>query len=83
MTPESTVIHVLVLSSEGCENTPPTISLIEETARELDIPIKLETLLIGTQQQAERNRFSGSPTVQINGIDIDPAMRNNTSFGFT
>ena len=77
------VIHVLVLSSEGCDNTPPTISLIEETARELDIPIKLETLLIETQEQAERNRFSGSPTVQINGIDIDPAMRNNTSFGFT
>jgi hypothetical protein len=83
MTSKSTVIHVLVLSSEGCDNTLPTILLIEKTARELNLPIKLETLLIETQDQAERNRFPGSPTVQINGIDIDPAMRNNTSFGFT
>jgi hypothetical protein len=78
-----TIVQILVLSAEGCVNTLPTISRIVETAKELKIPINIEEVLIRTEEQATINRFMGSPTVQINGVDLEPAMRDNTSYGFT
>lgn len=80
---KSAIVQILVLSAEGCVNTLPTISRIVETAKELKIPINIEKVLICTEEQAIVNRFMGSPTVQINGVDLDPAMRDNTSCGFT
>lgn len=81
--PKAGIVQVRVLSAEGCPNTPATISLIEEAARESLIPIRLETVLIHTQDQADAHRFMGSPTVQVNGVDLDPDMRDKTTFGFT
>jgi hypothetical protein len=49
----------------------------------LAIPIVVEQVLVTTQDQANELRFLGSPTVQVNGQDIDPAARPSTAFGFT
>ena len=81
MNPER--IHVEVVYSEGCASTPPTIQRVEEVAREMGMPIELAAVLIRTQREAEERRFQGSPTVLVNGLDIDPAMREARSFGFT
>lgn len=76
-------IDVKVIFAEGCENTPPTIKAIEKVAAELDVAIELRQVLVRTQAEARANRFLGSPTVQINGLDLDPAQRNNRNYGFT
>jgi hypothetical protein len=81
--PEAAVVEIRVLSTRGCGNTPQTISLIEETARGSNIRIHLEKVIIRTQEQADSNRFLGSPTVQINGVDLDPDMRDKTTYGLT
>ena len=74
---------VRVLYAEGCANTPPTIQRVREVAQEMGIPIALDQVLVTTQAQADALLFLGSPTVQINGQDIDPAARAATVFGFT
>jgi hypothetical protein len=74
-------IEIRILSTEGCANTPPTISLIQEIAKELAVPIHIENVLITTEEEASRNRFFGSPTVQINGVDLDPEKRESTAYG--
>lgn len=73
---------VVVLHTEGCPATPQTIALIKECILELGIDIDLREALITTQEEAEEWRFLGSPTVQINGIDIDPSARDSKVFGF-
>jgi hypothetical protein len=80
--PQTDTIEIRILSTEGCANTPPTISRIEETAKELAVPIHIENVLITTEEEASRNRFFGSPTVQINGVDLDPEKRESTAYGF-
>lgn len=80
--PKTEIVHIRVLSAEGCPNTPATISLIEQVSLETRVPIRLETLLIQSQEDAEANRFMGSPTVQVNGVDLDPGMRHRTTYGF-
>lgn len=79
---QTDTIEIRILSTEGCANTPPTISRIEETAKELGVPIHIENVLITTEEEASRNRFFGSPTVQINGVDLDPEKRERTAYGF-
>jgi len=49
----------------------------------LGIAIELTEVLVSTEEEAEAHRFLGSPTVQVNGLDLDPAMRTQTAFGFT
>lgn len=78
-----TAIEVRVLSTEGCVNAPPTIERIQRVARELGADLKLETAIVSERGEAEANRFFGSPTVQVNGLDLDRDMRGKTSYGFT
>lgn len=80
---QENVIQVKVVSLEGCQMTPPTIALIQETAEEIGLQIELERVIVRTPQEAVENRHIGSPTVQFNGMDIDPAARDIQDFGIT
>ena len=68
---------------KGCQATPQTIKLVESVAKEMNINIKLTEIVIKTPEQAQKNRFLGSPTVRFNGVDIDPASRKIELFGVT
>lgn len=76
-------LDVRVLYTEGCANTPQTVQRIRDVAQGLGIPIEVRQVQVTTQDQADEFRFLGSPTVQIDGQDIDPAARTATAFGFT
>lgn len=75
-------VSVKVLCTEGCSATPATIDLIYSVAAEINVPVSLEKILVESPDQANELQFLGSPTVQVNGLDIDPSARNSTDFGF-
>jgi hypothetical protein len=75
-------VGVAVLHTEGCPATAETIRLVGECAAESGIRIDLRAELIDTQEDADRTRFLGSPTVQVEGTDIDPSVRDGYVFGF-
>ena len=74
--------NMVLLYTEGCPATPKTIGLIEECISELGLHVELKRILINSQEEADEWKFLGSPTVQINCIDIDPPVRESTNFGF-
>lgn len=77
------MVDVKVLSVKGCQATPPTIELVESVAKEMNININLNLTVVESPGQAQENRFIGSPTVQINGLDIEPELRDIELFGVT
>ena len=77
----SPILQVKVASLERCGATQPTIDLVKNTAKELGLTIDFEYVAITTREQAKAHRHLGSPTIQINGLDIDPAARNADQFG--
>lgn len=77
------MINVKVLSIKGCEAAGPTVELVRSVAREIDIEIDLELLVIETPEQAKEFRLIGSPTVQVNNLDIEPSSRQDNLFGVT
>lgn len=76
-------MHVRIVSLEGCDGTRSAIKLVQETALEMGISIEFEHVVIKTQDEARLFRHIGSPTVQINGKDIEPDARVIQRFGLT
>ena len=74
-------VNVRVLYTEGCANTPPTVQLIERVAQDMGVPVEIAQVPVTSQAQAKALRFLGSPTVQINDQDIEPAARYLSDFG--
>lgn len=66
-----------------CPATPGTTRLVESVGRDMGILIAVEQVLVENPEQAEALAFLGSPTVQVDGRDIEPEARSRTDFGLT
>ena len=75
-------VSIRILRSEGCPTAPQALELTKKVAADLGVKAVIEDVLIVTQEQADHYRFLGSPTVQINGVDVDTSVRDIKSFGF-
>lgn len=47
-----------------------TKGLLRETLKKLNLKVKVKEILIDTKEKAKKNNFVGSPTIRINGKDI-------------
>jgi hypothetical protein len=76
-------MKVRVVYFEGCPNHEPTVALIREVAAKVGAVVEVEEVKVETDEDARRERLLGSPTVQVSGLDIDPASRERTDFSFS
>ena len=76
-------IHVTVLSSAGCGSTDSVVQRVSEVATRLGFALQIERILVETPEAASRLRLLGSPTIQVNGKDLEPSARGRTDFGFS
>ena len=58
---------------EDCPSHPQAWKLLQEVMGELGIEAPVEQIEVVTDEDAERLAFPGSPTIRVNGTDIDPA----------
>lgn len=75
--------RVKVLTFQGCPNHRPTVELIREVASELHIEVELREVEVQDPEDAARLRFLGSPTVQVDGTDIEPRRRQDSGYGMS
>ena len=54
--------------------------MIKKIVSRLKINTAPELLTVSTIEEAKKYRHIGGPTVQVNGIDIEPAARNIEQF---
>ena len=76
-------MNIQVLYFEGCPNHEPTVSLVREVVANWELNAQVEEIEVNTQADAERLRFLGSPTVQVNGVDIEPSAREQTNYALS
>src|SRR5262249_32687448 len=76
------VMKVEVLYLAGCPNRGPTVELAKQVIADLGVDASVEEVEVQGADEAERLRFLGSPTVVVNGRDIEPGARRRTDFGF-
>ena len=74
-------MKIELLYFSGCPTYQETERLIADTVQSLGVPAEFDSQEVRTQEDAARLRFLGSPTVLVNGVDIDPAARASTDYG--
>jgi hypothetical protein len=67
------VPRIELLFWEGCPSHPEARELVEDVLAELGVDATLEVREVLTLQEAEAERFPGSPTIRVDGIDVDAA----------
>jgi hypothetical protein len=72
------VIEVLYV--EDCPHYPATLALVERVRAEVGIDTELRTSLIDDQAAAVQARFPGSPTVRVDGHDVEPGSEPATEY---
>ena len=76
-------MRVQVLYFAGCPNHKPAVDLVRQVAAELDLAVQVEEVEVGSGDDVTVLRFLGSPTVQVEGLDVEPAARVRTDYGFS
>lgn len=61
-----------VLRVADCPNYQGALALVERVRAELGIDADIHTTLIADQAATQRARFPGSPTVRVDGRDVEP-----------
>lgn len=55
--------------------------MIKTIAAKLNFDVEPELVIVKTVEEACEYRHIGGPTIQINGLDIEPDARNLEHFG--
>jgi hypothetical protein len=74
-------MKIEVLYFEDCPNHLPTMQRINAVLREEGCNADVREILVPDASTAARVKFLGSPTVRVNGIDIEPAAKDRRDFG--
>jgi hypothetical protein len=73
---------VEVLYFEGCPNRDATAQLARQVIRDLGVEAEITEVEVANVEDAQRLRFLGSPTVQVDGVDIEPGAGSSTDYAF-
>ena len=55
----------------GCPGFNPALSLLEQILLEYGIAVTIEKIQVTSPELAIQHRFLGSPSIRINGVDIE------------
>jgi hypothetical protein len=71
--------RIEILYFEGCPNYPAALAMVERVVEELGCDAEVETVNVASED-AQRLRFLGSPSVRVDGYDIEPGADERSSF---
>ena len=74
-------MKVELLYFEGCPSYKELLPTLREILADEGIKHVVELRRVETPEEAEREHFLGSPTVRIDGEDVDPSAKERDDFG--
>jgi len=66
-------MKIELLYWEGCPSYPEALALLEEVLAERGLDAAVELRNVETDEEAQALQFPGSPTIRVDGRDVDPA----------
>ena len=65
-------VRVEILAREDCPNRGMALVVVERVIDETGIPARIEVVDVDSDEDAENHLVLGSPTVLVDGRDVDP-----------
>lgn len=69
-----------LLYFDGCPNVEPVKRLLDEIMESLGITSEIENIEVIDNESAVRNHFLGSPSIRVNGKDIETDEGPDTQY---
>ena len=76
---EKTVTIELLLV-KGCQSRQSTMEMVEKAVAAKGVNATIKQTFVDSLEQARQLKFLGSPSIRINGIDIEPEAAGHTDY---
>lgn len=74
-------MKIELLYFEGCPSHHAARDLIDATVDQLGIDADIREVHVHDDEEAQELRFLGSPSIRVEGVDIDPEANTKGPFG--
>ena len=74
---------VEVLFFEGCPNHRSAVDLAKDVVARVSPDARVEEVEVRDNEEAARLRFLGSPTIHVDGVDVEPEARSRTDYAMS
>ena len=64
------------MTFEGCPNCAAAMLMVREVVKELCLPAAIEAIRVNDEAEALQTGFLGSPSIQVDGRDIEVSRRD-------
>lgn len=71
---------VEVLYFDGCPNHAAAQALVERVSAQVGLDVELKLVNVLDPDTAVRERFLGSPSIRVDGRDIEPGAETRTDY---
>jgi hypothetical protein len=75
-------MKIEVLYFRGCPNHAPAVNQVRLALRSAQLEEAIQEIEVKDASMAEQLAFLGSPSIRIDGLDIEREARTAKSFGF-
>lgn len=72
--------RIQLLHTESCHSYQEALVGIKEALKELGLSAEIEVTLVDSPEKARAYKFLGSPTIKINGLDLEPELEATENF---
>lgn len=76
-------MKIEVLYFEGCPHHAPALDLVRTVVDDLGVDAAVNEIEIKTPDDVSRLEFLGSPTIRVDGRDIEPSRRSDANYAMS
>lgn len=73
-------VRIEILARRDCPNRGMARIVVDRAIVESGVSVELETVDVKSEAQAKKRRFLGSPSVRVDGLDVEPGSNGRTDF---
>ena len=74
-------MEVELLYFDGCPSHKALLPRLHELLARADLDVPVRQRRVESEAAAQCERFLGSPTLRVDGVDIDPGAADRTDYG--
>lgn len=74
-------MKIEILMSPGCGHGARALDLVRDVVGLIAPGVLVEPVVVATPERAAQCAFPGSPTVRVDGVDVDPEAPTSVGFG--
>ena len=73
-------VRIEILAREDCPSRGMAIAVVERVVEETGVPAHVEVVVMTSEADARERRFLGSPTVRVEGRDVDQRLNGRREY---